>query len=249
MKSQSWVVVVAVILLASYSANAQSLSSGLTIAAPGSTVTVPINIVNPANTPFTSIDAGIEIGQSGDALLILGYETTLASPSVWEPYGSVQYLPAPNNPLPNPSHRNVLGVAGLDIGVTAATEGRIMDLTVSVPNSASPGDVFTVDLIEEFSYISNSGPVEHFADTFTDGTLKVVTNELFDNYNCIQANLFTSNSCGDLNSDGLVDGSDFNMVMDQINSLPAPAAVPEPNLCGWFGVATLWILARRRRSS
>ena len=248
MKSQFWAVVVAFVLATSYSATGQSLSSGLTIAAPGSTVIVPIDIVNPTNAPFTSIDAAVQIGESGDTPLILGYEATLSSPSVWEPYGSVTYVPAPNNPLPNPSNLAVLGVTGADIGVTAVSEGRIMELTVSVPSSASPGDVFSVDLVEEFSYISNLGPVEHFTESFQDGTLKVVTTELFDDYNCVQANLFTANSCGDLNSDGLVDGSDFNLVMNEINALPSPAAVPEPALAGWFGLAVLWTLARKRRS-
>lgn len=247
MKSQTWAIAGVVFLLVSQLATAQSLSSGLTIAAPGSTVTVPINIVNPTNAPFTSIDAAVQIGQAGDSALILGYEA-MSSPSVWEPYGSVTYVPAPNNPLPAPSNLAVLGVSGSDLGVTALMEGRIMDLTVSVPNSAAPGDEFAVDLVEEFSYIGNSGPVEHFTETFQDGTLKVVTNQLFDDYNCVQANLFTNESCGDLNTDGFVDGSDFNIVMDQINSLPASAAaVPEPNLCNWFGLAALVLLARRRR--
>ncbi len=247
MKSRTRGIAVAVaLLLVSSRVDAQALSTGLTIAAPGSTISIPIDLVNPANIQFTSIDAAIKIGESGDTPLILGFDTPASSLSVWEPFGSVTYVPSQNNPLVDQRNVAVLGVSGGDRGVQAKAEGRIMDVTVAVPQSSLPGEEFVIDLIEEFSYIGNEGPVEHFNDIFQDGKLKIVSEDLFEKYQCVETNLFTTESCGDLNSDGHVDGSDFNIVMNEINSITATSAVPEPNLASWFVVAALFLLARRR---
>ena len=250
MKSHIRVAIVAAAsALMSKHAVATSLTSGVTLAAPGTTVTVPVDLENPSQDAFTSIDAAIRIlGESGDLPLILGFEASLTDPFVWEPFGSVSYIPAPNNPLASPVSGEVLGVSGSDRGVLANSEGRIMELTISVSEAAVPGQVFQIDLIENLSFIGNLGVAEHFTEPFQDGTLKIVTNQILGDYDCIQANLFTVNDCGDMNGDGFVDGSDFNIVLNQINALAAPAAVPEPELAAWllFGFLTLAVRGRGR---
>ena len=216
-------------------AMAASLTSGATLAAPGSTVTVPVELLNSNGVEFTSIDAAIRIsGQSGDLPLILGFDAPPTEPFVWEPFSSVNYIPSPNNPLALPASGEVLGVTGSDRGVFAKSEGRVMDVSISIPAAAVPGQVFQIDLLEDLSFIGSLGVAERFTEPLQDGSLTIVTDQILVDYDCIQTNLFTENACGDMNDDGLVDGSDLNIILDQINALGAPAAVPEARLGTWL---------------
>lgn len=169
---------ISTLILISTAANvqAETLSVSSATGMPGEMVTVSIELSTLGeNDVFTSIDAALQItGGSGDLPELVGFSAVAAEPYVWEPFSELELIPMT---LPSPGCEDLLrcvfGVTGTDVGVTSNLNGNVMDVEISIPETATLGAVFNLDLVEDFSIISNAGVPLPLDTPFRDGTLRI----------------------------------------------------------------------------
>lgn len=156
-------------------ANAGILSISSAEGEPGEVVTVLVDVSAVGGAEYSSIDTAIQI----TPMMATGDSPTLTSfnpGAIWDPYsGNLTTVEAPA--LGAGITSSVIGIAGSVVGQTITADGNVMALDITIPGSAMVGDVFNLDLVEDFSNITNSTinpSVTLPSMTFGDGKLTIV---------------------------------------------------------------------------
>ncbi len=233
---------------------------------PGETVTVSIDLSNLApNHAFTSVDAALRItGGTGESPALVGFTAAAMPPYVWEPFTGLEFIPLTNCT----DQQCVFGIVGHDVGVTSNLNGQVMDVEIAIPATATLGAVFNLDLVEDFSAISNGAAVPPALlplDTpFGDGTLRIGTVPAIDcdfdgdaactvtDIDMLTAEIATGGNdlSFDINSDGLISIADRNDWLSKAateNGKGAPYLLGDANLDGSVDALDLNELGQRWR--
>ncbi len=260
-------IVVGMMLIAT-TVEAETLSVSSTNGMPGETVTVSIELSDLGpNNAFTSIDAAFQItGGSGDVPELVGFSAAADAPFVWEPFSGLNFVPGTfpcTAELPSFS-RCVLGIAGTDAGVTSNLNGQVMEVNIAIPETATIGSVFELDLIEGLSAISNAGSILPLGTPFGDGTLRIGSVPAIDcdfdgdlactvgDIDLLTAEIAAggNNLTYDINSDGIIsiaDRDDWLSKAATENGKGAPYLLGDANLDGSIDALDLNELGQRWR--
>ena len=162
-------------VFAAAQANAGMLSIGSATGSPGDVVTVAIDVSSVGGADYSSIDAALQITPSvgtGDSPTL----TSFSPGAIWGPYsGNLTTVEAPS--LGPGITSSVIGISGNVVNQTINSDGTVMSLDITIPGTATAGDVFDLDLVEDFSNVTNSTvqPADLITMTpFSDGTLTII---------------------------------------------------------------------------
>jgi hypothetical protein len=245
---------------------AEKLSVSSVNGMPGETVTVSIDLSNLGpNDVFTSVDAALRItGGAGDSPELVGFTAATTAPYVWQPFSGLEFIPLTNCT----DQQCVFGVIGHDVGVTSSLNGQVMDVEIEIPATATLGAVFNLDLVEDFSAISNGVAVPPAIlplDTpFGDGTLTIgdvptLDCDFDDDAACtvtdidlLTAEIATGGNdlSLDINRDGLISKADRDNWLSKAateNGKGAPYLLGDANLDGSVDALDLNELGQRWR--
>ena len=164
----------ALLVLTTGQSDAGILTIGDYIGEPGEVVTATIDLSSLGGADFTSMDIAVQVTPSTGAgpspTLGLGTAST-ATGWAWSPFTSVNDSQQTFN-LTNTLA--VYGVSGEGAGVTSTLDGKVFQFPVTVPAGAVEGDVFTLDLIETSSNISNNGVALPPMTPWDDGSITII---------------------------------------------------------------------------
>ena len=156
-------------------ANAGILSISSASGSPGDVVSVMVDVSSVGGADYSSIDTALQI----TPMMGSGSSPTLTSFSpgaVWAPYsGNLTSVEAPS--LGAGVTSSVIGISGNVAGQTINSDGTVLSLDITIPGTATVGDVFNLDLVETFSNVTNSTvtPAEPITMTpFNDGKLTII---------------------------------------------------------------------------
>lgn len=162
-------------VFAAAQANAGILSIGSASGSPGDVVTVMVDVSSVGGADYSSIDTALQI----TPMMGTGSSPTLTSFSpgaIWGPYGgSLTTVEAPS--IGPGITSSVLGISGGVAGQTITSDGTVLSLDITIPGTATVGDVFNLDLVEEFSNVTDSTvtPPDVITMTpFSDGKLTII---------------------------------------------------------------------------
>lgn len=174
-KQLSSIVLGICVLFAASNATAGILSISSASGEPGQTVTVMVDVSSVNGADYSSIDTAVQV----TPMMGTGASPTLSSMTpgaIWTPYGgniTTVFAPALGAGVTS----SVIGISGNVVGQTINSDGGVLSLDITIPGSATVGDVFNLDLVEDFSNITDSTVNPSVAlpsMTFGDGKLTII---------------------------------------------------------------------------